>query len=221
MTVPVPQSPETLGDAARVFARHWSPRILAAATTVCVAARVAVGTWSPWDLAVVAAILAAWPLIEWLIHVYILHYRPVVLFGRTIDFPVPRSHRAHHLDPGDPRLVFIPTHVFAYAIPLQFALWFGLAPSLPLALTGVAFYFGMALQYEWAHFLIHTRYRPRSRYFQRRWRNHRLHHFKNEHYWFGVSTVSGDRLLGTAPPFATIATSPTCRTLGQTATLGT
>ena len=37
------------------------------------------------------------------------------------------------------------------------------------------------------------------------WRNHRLHHCKNEHYWFGVTMLSGDRLLGTAPAVADVA----------------
>ena len=220
MTPDVAQSPDTLRDAVRVFVKFWSPRILLVATALAVVTRVVVGRWSPWDLVVVLAILGGWPMLEWLIHVFILHFQPITIRGRTIDFPVPKSHRAHHRNPADLQMIFIPTHVFAYAIPLQLALWLGLMPSASLALTGLAFYFAMALQYEWSHFLIHTRYRPRSRYFERRWRNHRLHHFKNEHYWFGVSTLAGDWLLRTAPPFQTVSTSPTCRTLGQTATLG-
>jgi hypothetical protein len=220
MTPAMAESPDTLRDAARVFSAYWSPRILIMATGLALSVRLRLGQWSRWDLVVALAILAGWPLLEWVIHVFILHFRPFTFFGRTIDFPVPKSHRAHHRDPGDLGLVFIPTHVFVYAIPLQLALWLGLMPTAALAWTGITFYFAMALQYEWSHFLIHTRYRPRSRYYQRRWRNHRLHHFKNEHYWFGVSTLAGDWVLRTAPPFATVPTSPTCRTLGQTATLG-
>jgi hypothetical protein len=220
MTLAAPSSPETLPEAARVFARHWSPRILGAAVVLTLAARVWAARWEAWDLVILAAITASWPLLEWMIHVFILHYRPVVLWGRTIDFHVPRSHRAHHRDPARLDLLFIPTHVFLYAIPLQFALWFALMPSVPLALTGVCFYFTMALRYEWVHFLVHTRYRPRSGHYRRLWQNHRLHHFKNEHFWFGVSMLGGDRLLGTAPPFATVETSPTCRSLGLEATLG-
>ncbi|MDX2168661.1 MAG: fatty acid hydroxylase family protein, partial [Deltaproteobacteria bacterium] len=50
--------------------------------------------------------------------------------------------------------------------------------------------------------------------YQRLWRNHRLHHFKNEHYWFGVTMLSGDRLLRTAPAVKDVETSPTARNLG-------
>ncbi len=183
-------------------------------------ARAAVGRWSVWDLAVVAGTLVVWPLLEWVIHVCILHFRPFTLMGRNVDFRVPRSHRAHHRDPTDLALVFIPTHVFIYAVPLQLVLWLGLMPSTPLALTGLAFYMVMALHYEWTHFLVHTRYTPTSTYYRRLWRNHRLHHFKNEHYWFGVTMLGGDRLLGTAAARDRVATSPTCRTLGQETTLG-
>ena len=45
-------------------------------------------------------------------------------------------------------------------------------------------------------------------------RNHRLHHFKNEHYWFGVTMLGADRLLRTAPQAEDVERSPTARTLG-------
>jgi sterol desaturase/sphingolipid hydroxylase (fatty acid hydroxylase superfamily) len=49
------------------------------------------------------------------------------------------------------------------------------------------------------------------------WRNHRLHHYKNEHYWFGVATPgTADRLLGTFPEQSEVETSPTVRALHAT-----
>jgi sterol desaturase/sphingolipid hydroxylase (fatty acid hydroxylase superfamily) len=68
--------------------------------------------------------------------------------------------------------------------------------------------------YEWCHFLIHTPYRPRSRYYRNIWRSHRLHHFKNEHFWFGVSSDAADRVLGTSPEQSGVPKSETVRTLG-------
>ena len=99
-------------------------------------------------------------------------------------------------------------------------LWLLVAPGLPAALTGVLVHFALALHYEWVHFLVHTRYRPRSARYEKLWRNHRLHHFKNEHYWYGVTMLSGDRLLGTAPDRDAVPTSPTARTLGLETSLG-
>jgi hypothetical protein len=61
--------------------------------------------------------------------------------------------------------------------------------------------------------MIHTRYRPRIGYYQRLARNHLLHHFRNEHYWFGVTMLQGDHLLRTAPDPQQVATSRTALTL--------
>ncbi|MEW6272242.1 MAG: sterol desaturase family protein [Thermodesulfobacteriota bacterium] len=217
----VDESPNTLPAAARCFFRYLSPRVLSAASAVTLGLRLALGDWSWWDAAIVVAILAFWPLQEWLIHVFVLHYKPVTVFGRTLDFPVPRSHRRHHRDPWNIDILFIPSHVFLYAIPLQVLLWTSLAPTLPLALTGLSAFFVLTLHYEWVHYLVHTRYRPTSFLYDRLWRNHRLHHCKNEHYWFGVTMLGGDRLLGTAPALNEVPTSSTCRTLGLEDTLGT
>ena len=71
--------------------------------------------------------------------------------------------------------------------------------------------------YEWTHFLIHTAYRPRSRYYRSIWRTHRLHHFKNEHYWHGITNTVADRVLGTLPDQRAIERSRTARDLVGTA----
>ncbi|MBX3027404.1 sterol desaturase family protein [bacterium] len=206
-------SPRTVAEALAVFLRHGSPRIVMAALLIAVAARLAVGDWSAWDLLPVAGILAFWPIQEWLIHVYILHFRPRTVFGRRLDFPVPRKHREHHRTPWEIDLLFIPMHSFLYSLPLLVLLWFALTPNTPLALTGIVAHLALTLHYEWVHFLVHTRYQPTSAHYQRLWRNHRLHHFKNEHYWMGVTMTGGDRLFGTAPALKDVETSRTCRTL--------
>ncbi len=87
-------------------------------------------------------------------------------------------------------------------------------PVLPLALTAIVFSYLGLLRYECSHFLIHTPYVPRTRWYRTVWRNHRLHHFKHERYWMGVSSNLGDRLLRTNPDQRTIPKSPTARTLG-------
>jgi hypothetical protein len=206
-------SPRTLGEALPVFLRHGSPRILLAVLAAAVAIRLRLGSWSRWDLLPIAVLLVYWPIQEWLIHVYILHFRPFRVRGRTIDFRVPRKHRAHHRAPWQIDVLFIPMHSFTYSVPLVCGLWLAAMPSAALAMTGVVAHFALALHYEWVHFLVHTRVMPRTAAYQRLWRNHRLHHFKNEHYWFGVTMLTGDRLLGTAPALQDVATSRTCREL--------
>ena len=72
----------------------------------------------------------------------------------------------------------------------------------------------MLLTYEWTHYLVHAPYRAKTQFFRKRSRNHRLHHFKNEHYWFGVTMKLGDKVLGTYPDERNVELSPTARTLG-------
>jgi hypothetical protein len=45
------------------------------------------------------------------------------------------------------------------------------------------------------------------------WRNHRLHHFKNERYWHGITNTVADRVLGTMPVHTEVPRSKTARTL--------
>lgn len=214
---PAPGAPHTLPrtwrEFAAVFWRHNSPRVLLLAFAAAVACRVAVGGLSAWDAAPIAGLLLFWPIQEWLIHVFILHRKPVVWRGRTVDFRVPRKHRAHHADPWRLDLVFIPVHSFAYSLPILVGLWFSLMPTTALALTGICAHLALSLHYEWVHCLCHTRVTPRLTYYQRLVKNHRRHHFKNEHYWYGVTMLGGDRLLRTAPEPGAVPTSPTARTL--------
>ena len=70
------------------------------------------------------------------------------------------------------------------------------------------------LLYEWVHYLTHTPYRPRSAYLRRIVRNHRLHHFKNEHHWYAFTAPLVDTLFGTNPEPGDVDLSPTVHTLG-------
>ena len=64
----------------------------------------------------------------------------------------------------------------------------------------------MALAYEWTHYLTHTSYVPRGRYYARICRAHRLHHFKDEGFWYGFTLPFVDALLRTLFPKALLIT---------------
>src|SRR5439155_1152550 len=59
---------------------------------------------------------------------------------------------------------------------------------LGLGLTYLVAASAAGLSYEWVHFLVHSDYRPVTRAYRAVWNNHRLHHYKNEHYWFTVTS---------------------------------
>ena len=92
--------------------------------------------------------------------------------------------------------------------------WRMVLPTTALFMTAITWTMLSLLTYEWIHFLTHTSYKPKGRVYKRQWRLHRLHHFKNEHYWYGVSMLGADRPLHTAPRPEAVKKSDTCRTLG-------
>ncbi|HEY7891498.1 MAG TPA: sterol desaturase family protein [Solirubrobacteraceae bacterium] len=212
----------TLADCARTFARQPSPPYLLGAVAVALALRVPQGGWSWRDLVMAGGLIGVTPFVEWAIHVYLLHSRPFTLLGRRVELLTAREHRAHHRAPGVLEGVLIPVSgvlVFlAMIAATNWALSFPIAavlsgPRLAYATTGVAVSFAILASYEWIHFLIHTPYRPKRHYYKAIWRNHRLHHYKNERYWFGVTSTVGDRLIGTSPDQHEIPRSATARTL--------
>jgi sterol desaturase/sphingolipid hydroxylase (fatty acid hydroxylase superfamily) len=203
----------TLSEEARTFWRHRNPRIEASVVVGVLVARSFAGSWTTSDALIIAGVLAAQPLVEWLIHVFVLHYRPITIRGRTIDFELARKHREHHADPTDVDLIFVPWRSLVKLIPLTGALLLVVLPSPATALTVMAGAATMLLAYEWTHYLIHSRYRPKSRLFRYISRAHRLHHYKNEQYWFGVTNPTADHLLRTFPDPTEVETSPTARNL--------
>ncbi len=201
--------PRDAGAALRTFVSHPSALLIAAFASGFAVWRGLSGPFGWGDVAVALAILAYFPFNEWLIHVVMLHYRPRKLFGRTIDFYLPVTHRRHHADPWNLEWVFIPRHIHALVPPVTGVLLWLLWPWKELALTGIAVYLLLGLHYEWVHYLAHIPWCPRIGYYQRRVREHRYHHFRNENYWWGVSMGLGDRVFRTAPKVEDIARSGT------------
>jgi len=204
----------SLRETVRVFLRYPSVRLLVPLVGLTWAARLAVGGWRWTDALPPLVILALEPFTEWAVHVFLLHWRPRQLGGRTIDPLVSRKHRAHHADPRDLALVFIPMPVLIVSVTVGGVLYALLLPTARLALTTAAAAYTMLFAYEWTHYLIHTAYRPKTRAYRYIWRAHRLHHFRNERYWFGVTMHMADHVLGTFPDKEAVPVSPTARTLG-------
>ncbi len=204
----------TLGQAFRMFWRHPSPWILATALVGAAAARAVTGGYAVTDLILPLVMIATFPVVEWVIHVVVLHYRPVQVAGRVIDTRLARDHRAHHCDPRDLPLVFIPWQTFLWLLPVNVVVALTVFDRTGLGLTFLTTLSAIGMGYEWIHYLIHSDHRPVSRAYRALWRNHRLHHYKDERYWFTVTSArTADRLFRTCPDPADIPTSPTAKDL--------
>ncbi|MBK6919016.1 MAG: sterol desaturase family protein [Deltaproteobacteria bacterium] len=203
----------TMPAAVSYFARRPSAIFLFAMLVLALAVRLWLGEFRVWDAVLAASLVGIHPLTEWFIHVDILHFRPRTWRGHAIDLAVARDHRAHHVDPHEPRWWFIPMRSLLSAFVAVVTLSTLLMPTLPLAGTAIATMTALGLVYEWTHYLCHSSWRPRSAFYRELWKLHRLHHFKNENYWMGVTMHAGDRLMGTLPEVGDVETSPTCRNL--------
>jgi len=205
------------------FMAHFSPRAVLVGIAIALAARISVGGWSWRDALPLLVLFAAQPFVEWVIHKYLLHLPPLRLFGRRVELYGSIQHRNHHRDPADlERVLLKPIEVISFTVQiailvplvtLAVALPLG-GPVLSLSLTAITLSYLGLFRYEWSHFLIHTPYVPRTRWYRGIWRNHRLHHFKHEGYWMGITSNLGDRVLGTNPDQRAVPKSPTARTLG-------
>jgi len=204
----------TLPAAGREFWRHPSPLAIALTFTAALTARLVVSDWQLTDIALPALMVATFPVFEWVIHVAILHWRPRTVGRLTLDPLLARKHREHHCDPRTIELIFIPWKSLFWVIPTAVVVALVAFPRLGLGLTYLVSLTALGLVYEWTHYLIHTDYKAKTRVYRAIWRNHRRHHFKNEHYWFTVTTTgTADRLLGTYPDQSSVPTSPTARNL--------
>jgi hypothetical protein len=201
----------TVPAAARLFVAHTSPRILLAASVLVVAGRAALGGWGLADAIVAGALIAAQPFTEWVIHVFILHVQP----GRgrlsdAFDRAAGLAHRLHHQDPYDLRWQFIHPRVTVGG--LVFDALVIAAFRTPAAVTAVMTAVLLTTVYEWVHFLIHTDVPAKHAPYKQLHRAHRLHHYRNEGYWLGVTNHLGDRVLRTYPAKEEVPVSPTATT---------
>jgi hypothetical protein len=124
-----------------------------------------------------------------------------------------RLHYDHHVEPNRLDLLFLP-------------LWYVLPNFLAVALIARMLFGDWSivmslvlgamlalLHYEWVHYIAHIPYRPRTS--MGRWmkKYHLWHHYKNEHFWFGVSNPTMDFINGTYRSPDKAARSTTVRVL--------
>ncbi len=211
----------TKGETLRTFLRIDSARIVAAFVTVLLILRLALGSWSRGDVIIAIVTLLLVGVFEWVVHLFLLHAPEDSI--RMTKLGTGTGHREHHLDPthlghlllarNDAALFSVMFAAFSasWSIPLM---WLTGSPILAPYVTAYLLASIGLLHYEWTHLLVHTKYRPKSRYYKRLARHHRLHHYRNEHYWLGVTSNLGDRILRTLPAEKSdVPLSDTARTL--------
>jgi len=195
----------TLPGALRRFLAHPRPPVLLGTVGALGVARAMRGDFRRSDAAVAVGAVAVQPFVEWAIHRYLLHASPEGRYGRAAYQAAGWGHAQHHRDPANLNSMFLRGQdvLGAGAVLLTAG-----AIGSPRIATGMFCVGAAVLAYDWTHFLIHTRYQPRSALYRSAWRNHRLHHYRNERYWLGVTSPLADKVLGTSPARDAVAVSP-------------
>lgn len=132
-----------------------------------------------------------WTLFEYFAHRFLFHW---VSDNPRIQKFAYTMHGNHHHFPRDKQRLFmppVPSIILASAI-------FGL---MYLLMNRYAFMFFPGfmlgyLLYGSMHYAIHA-WNPPFKWMKPLWRNHHLHHYKDEHAGFGVSSTIWDRVFGT------------------------
>ncbi len=137
-----------------------------------------------------------WTFFEYMIHRYVFHY--IAESERASRF-VYIIHGNHHEYPRDKERLFMPPVPSLLISSALFTLCFLVFSVFNIAGYVFAFFPGFVLgylMYGTMHYAIHA-WNPPFKWMKGLWRNHHLHHYKNEHQGFGVSSTLWDHVFGT------------------------
>ncbi|QTV04742.1 sterol desaturase family protein [Faecalibacter bovis] len=132
-----------------------------------------------------------WTFFEYLAHRFLFHWATEhPKFQRLVYI----FHGNHHHYPRDKQRLFMPPIPSLILATIIFSIqYFLLGKYVFVFFPG--FMIGYLL-YASMHYLIHA-VAPPFKFMKPLWRNHHLHHYKNEELGFGVSNTFWDRVFGT------------------------
>jgi sterol desaturase/sphingolipid hydroxylase (fatty acid hydroxylase superfamily) len=138
-----------------------------------------------------------WTFFEYILHRFLFHFLSENEEAMKIIYII---HGNHHEYPRDRERLFMPPVPSIILACVVFMLMYFVAQLFFNTSDYVfAFFPGFIigyLMYGSMHYAIHA-WNPPYAWMKPLWRNHHLHHYKNEERGFGVSTTLWDRLFGT------------------------
>jgi sterol desaturase/sphingolipid hydroxylase (fatty acid hydroxylase superfamily) len=132
-----------------------------------------------------------WTLFEYIMHRFVFHWVAESERAKKIVYVL---HGNHHHFPRDKERLFMPPVPSLIIASVIFSLFY-----LLIGRYAFIFFPGFMLgylMYGSMHYAIHA-WNPPFKWMKPLWRNHHLHHYKNDHQGFGVSTTIWDRVFGT------------------------
>ena len=183
--------PSTMKEAIRTFvlAGDHGPVCVLVVIMAFLTWRAQISSFEFADGLVFLATTVFWSFQEHVLHAKVLHSDREWV-GKEI-------HEEHHAKPYyhvsiDPAPLLLGWMFIAH-------LAFRMLLPLPLALTATIAYSLSGMFYEWAHYIVHTKVRFRSKFWKRVKENHLRHHVVSDEYWFAFSMPFIDDLFHTNP----------------------
>jgi sterol desaturase/sphingolipid hydroxylase (fatty acid hydroxylase superfamily) len=133
----------------------------------------------------------SWTFFEYIMHRWVFH---MVAESEKATKIIYVMHGNHHHFPRDKERLFMPPVPSIILASVIFSLMFAAMGSYAFVFFP-GFLLGY-LMYGTTHYAIHA-WNPPFKWMKPLWRNHHLHHYKDDHKGFGVSTTIWDRLFGT------------------------
>jgi len=145
-----------------------------------------------WQITLLFVVgMFCWTLIEYVLHRFLFHMLGESKRAQRIIYLI---HGNHHHFPRDKERLFMPPVPSLIMASFLFCLfYFLMGENVFLFFPG--FVLGY-LMYGTMHYAIHA-WHPPFKWMKSLWRNHHLHHYKNEGKGYGVSTTLWDRVFGT------------------------
>ncbi len=156
--------------------------------------RLSIGVWGMVLLFLGGMI--AWSLFEYFIHRYVFHYVAESERAMRIVYVI---HGNHHEYPRDRERLFMPPVPSLIVSSTLFSISYSVSWLFGAPGSAFAFFPGFLLgylTYGSMHYAIHA-WNPPFKWMKPLWRNHHLHHYKNDHLGFGVSSTLWDHVFGT------------------------
>jgi sterol desaturase/sphingolipid hydroxylase (fatty acid hydroxylase superfamily) len=132
-----------------------------------------------------------WTLFEYIMHRFAFHHLAESERAKKFVYII---HGNHHEYPRDKERLFMPPVPSLIITSVIFSLYYLIMGNYALFFFP-GFVLGYLL-YGTMHYAIHA-WNPPYPWMKPLWRNHHLHHYKNDHQGFGVSTTLWDRVFGT------------------------
>jgi len=132
-----------------------------------------------------------WSFFEYIAHRFIFHW--VSDSPRIQKFSYILHGNHHHYPRDRQRLFMPPVPSLIFASTIFTLMWLIMGQNVFMFFPG--FVLGY-LMYGSMHYAIHA-WNPPFKWMKPLWRNHHLHHYKNEHNGYGVSSTLWDHVFGT------------------------